>query len=211
MKFTRVSTLGLALIGLGLLIILSYAIWAKSIRTIVLDVPVPMRADTLSQNFSVDYDAIYTMRVRFDRGIPADFARCVLGAQKSQLGPDLDCKTIAPALKFSWALSRDGKNGGTGSSEDAGSSSMTEDSLDVSIVSFPARKKHQYTASFKFDEDARVLKISPPRIQIELDVFNREDFIWAGAAFDSIGLLLCMIGGITFLLPILRNKFKQPK
>jgi hypothetical protein len=211
MKFTRISIFGLALVGLGLLIILSYAIWAKSIRTIVLDAPFPMGTDALNQNFSVDYDAIYTMRVRFDRSVSADFARCVLGAQKSQPGAEIGCKSIAPALKFSWALSRDGKKGFTGSSENAGSSSSTKDSLDVSIVSFPAQRKHQYGASLKPDEHSSALKIPPPRVQIELDVFNREDFIWLGAALDSVGLLLSVFGGIAFLVPILRAKLKQKK
>jgi hypothetical protein len=50
--------------------------------------------------------------------------------------------------------------------------------------------------TFKFKQDATSLKIPPPKVQIELDIFKREDLIWLGAAFDSLGLLLCVIGAI---------------
>jgi hypothetical protein len=208
MKLTRISKAGLLLIVLGLLIFVGFAVWAKSIRTTVMDIPVPMRAEAVSRDFAVDYDAIYTMWVRFDRGIPLDAARCVLGAQKSELHADLDCKNTLPLLKFSWELSRDGKNGAEGSSADMGSSSTADASPSVPIFSFPAQKKHRYTATFKFEQNATSLTIPPPKIQIELDIFNREDFIWLGAAFDSLGLLLCVVGAIMLLVPVFKAKFK---
>jgi hypothetical protein len=114
MKPIRVSKIGLVLAGFGLLIILGYAIWAKSIRTTVLDIRVPMKAEAVSQDFSVDYDALYTMWVKFDRSVSLHEGRCLLGAKKSELDADLDCKDFAPLLKFAWALSRGGKNGATG-------------------------------------------------------------------------------------------------
>ena len=42
MKVTLTAKAGLVLVGLGLLIFLGFAIWAKSIRTTVLDIPMPM-------------------------------------------------------------------------------------------------------------------------------------------------------------------------
>jgi hypothetical protein len=140
MKLTRISKAGLVLIVLGLLIFVGFAVWAKSIRTTVMDIPVPMRAEAVSRDFAVDYDAIYTMWVRFDRGIPLDAARCLLGAQKSELHADLNCKNTLPLLKFSWELSRDGKNGAEGSSADMGSSSTADGSPSVSIFSFPLKR-----------------------------------------------------------------------
>src|SRR5258708_1031119 len=137
MKLTRISKAGLVLIALGLLIFVGFAVWAKSIRTTVVDIPVPMRAEAVSRDFVVDYDALYTMWVRFDRSIPLDTARCLLGGQKSELDGDLDCKNTAPLLKFFWQLSRDGKNGAEGASTGMGSSSTADGALNVSIFSFP--------------------------------------------------------------------------
>jgi hypothetical protein len=211
MKLTRISRIGLALIGFGLLIFLGFAIWVKSIRTAVLVVPFPMKAEAVSKDFSVDYDAIYTMWVQFDRTVSREGAHCLLGAQKSGLDADLNCKDLMPLLKFSWALGRDGKNGAIGSSSDVGSSSTEDNSLKVSIFSFPAQKKHRYTLTMNFEQDGSSLKIPPPKVRIELDIFNREDFIWAGMAFDSLGLLFCVIGAIMVLVPLLKAKLKQSK
>jgi hypothetical protein len=211
MKLIRVSKIGLVLVGFGLLIILGYAIWAKSIRTTVLDIRVPMKGEAVSQDFSVDYDALYTIWVKFDRSVSLHEARCLLGAKKSELDADLDCKDFAPLLKFAWALSRDAKNGATGLSDDLGSSSTEENSQNVSIFSFPAQKKHRYTLTLKFEQEASILKMPPPKVKVELDIFNREDFIWAGAAFDSVGLLLCVTGTIMFSVPLLKAGFKQSK
>jgi len=211
MKLSRVSRIGLVLIGFGLVILLGFAIWVKSIRTTVLDIPVPMRAQAVSKDFSVDYDAIYTMWVQFDRSVSRDGALCLLGAQKSELHVDVACKDLAPLLKFSWSLSRDGKNGATGSSADMGSGSTEDNSLKVSIFSFPAQKKHSYTLTMNFEQDGSSLKIPSPKVRIELDIFNREDFIWAGAVFDSLGLLFCVIGAIMVLVPLLKAKLEQSR
>jgi hypothetical protein len=211
MKLTRLSTIGLVLIGFGLLIFLGYAIWAKSIRTTVLDIPVPMKAEAVSQDFSVDYDALYTMWIKFDRSISPHEAHCLLGAQNSELNTELDCKDFEPLLKFSWELSRNGESGATGLSNDLGSSSMEDNSLNVSIFTFPAQKKHKYTLTLKFGQDASSLKMAPPKVQVELDIFNREDFIWAAAVYDSLGLLLCVIGAFMFLVPVLKARFNQSK
>jgi hypothetical protein len=140
MKLTLISKAGLLLIALGLLIFMGFAVWAKSIRTTLMNISVPMRAEAVSRDFVVDYDAIYTMWVRFDRSIPLDTARCALGAQKSELDADVARKNSSPHLKFFWQLSRDGKNGAEGSSADMASSSTADGSLSVSIFSFPAQK-----------------------------------------------------------------------
>ena len=87
-----------------------------------------------------------------------------------------------------------------------GNSSFTDKTLDITIVSFPARKNHKYTAELKFDQDASPLKLLPPRVRIDLDIFNREDFIFAGAGFDSVGLALCLVGGTMFLVSFLRAR-----
>jgi hypothetical protein len=211
MKPTRSSKIGLVLIGCGLLVLFGFAIWLKSIRTTVLDISVPMRAEAVSKDFSVDYDALYTMWVQFDRRASLEGAHCLLGAQKSELNADLDCEDLLPLLKFSWALGRHGKNGAMGSSADVGSSSTEDNSLKVSIFSFPAQKKHRYTLTMNFEHDGSSLNMPPPKVRIELDIFNQEDFIWAGAVFDSLGLLFCVTGAIMVLVPPLRARFKQSK
>jgi hypothetical protein len=55
------------------------------------------------------------MVARFDRSVSETTARCLLGATNSDLYPELDCSGIAPLLKFTWELRRDGQFGGSGS------------------------------------------------------------------------------------------------
>jgi len=206
MKLPRAAKFGLVVTAVGVLIFLGVAIWMKTARTTVADFPVPMHPGTISQDFTVDYDAIYTMSVQVDRNIPATTASCLLGGHKPEVDMAMACKNTPALLKFSWELSRDGQAGGTGTSAEMGNSSFTDKTLDITIVSFPARKNHKYTAELKFDQDASTLKLLPPRVRIDLDIFNREDFIFAGAGFDSVGLALCLVGGTMFLVSFLRAR-----
>jgi hypothetical protein len=114
-----------------------------------------MSAETVGRDFTVDYDGpIYWMDVVFDQSVPDAHARCLLGATKSEIRPDLDCSSTAPLLKFSWELRRDGQFAGSGSSADMGSLSTVGGALRVDIVGFPAGKKHQYHVAVKFEENA---------------------------------------------------------
>jgi hypothetical protein len=209
MKLNRIAKAGVALTVVGLLIFLTVAIWLKTTRTTVLDIPMPMHTEEVIQDFTVDHDALYTVWVQFDQNVRLATARCLLGGHKSELNADLNCASLAPLLQFSWELSRDGLKGGTGSSADMGNSSTENNSLNVSIVTFPAQEKHRYTLTLKPNQNASGLKMSPPRVRVELDIFNREDFIWAGAAFDSIALLFWLIGGTMFFIPFLKGALER--
>jgi len=73
-------------------VFLAVAIWLKSTRTILADIPMPMRAGAVTKDFTVDYDGpIYSMQVRFDGKVSATEAICFLGGIKSDLHPDLNC------------------------------------------------------------------------------------------------------------------------
>lgn len=52
MKLTRISKAGLILTGFRVLIFLGFAIWLKSIRTTVVDIPMPMAAEAVSKDFT---------------------------------------------------------------------------------------------------------------------------------------------------------------
>ena len=57
-------------LALGLGILLAVAVWFQTAREILADVPMPMRATTVKQQFTVDHDApIYTLEVKFDGAI----------------------------------------------------------------------------------------------------------------------------------------------
>lgn len=151
------------------------------------------------------------MAVQFDRSVSDATARCLLGATRSELRPDLDCTGIVPVLKFSWELRRDGQFDGSGSSADMGSISRVSGAPRVMIVGFPASRKHRYEATLKFDNDAGDLTIPPPRVQVELDSFVREDLIFVGAALDALGFVLCLVGIVMVAFPVLRSKFGRAK
>jgi hypothetical protein len=212
MKLTRLAKAGLVLLGLGLITFLAVAIWLKSTRTILADIPMPMRAEVVSRDFTVDYDGpIYGMVVRFDGSVPDATAKCLLGAKKSELRPNLDCNGTLPLLMFSWELRRDGRVGASGSSSDLGSISKANGASRVMIVGFPAQKKHRYAVTVKFDRDARSLAIPPPRVQIELDSFITEDLFVVGGILDSVASGLCFFGVVMFSVPFLRTKLNRSK
>src|SRR2546429_1882554 len=53
------------------------------------------------------------------------------------------------------------------------------------IIGLPASRKHRYEATLKFEENAGDLAIPPPRVQVDLDSFVREDLIIVGAILDA--------------------------
>jgi hypothetical protein len=63
MKLTRLSKTGLLLTGFGLLICFGYAIWLKSVRTNVLDIPMSMRLEAHNNSY-----------------YPLGFLLCLIGA-----------------------------------------------------------------------------------------------------------------------------------
>jgi hypothetical protein len=209
---TRLAKANIVLFALGLFIFLAVAIWLKSTRTILADIPVPMSSEVVTRNFIVDYDGpLYRMVVRFDPRVPEATARCLLGATKSDLRPDLDCSGTSPLLKFSWELRRDGQSRGSGSSADMGSISTMDGASRVIIVGFPAQKKHRYEVALKFERNAATLSIPPPRVQIELDYSVREGLFFAGAALDTVAIVLCLIGVVIFVVQFLKAKFNRFK
>ena len=211
MKLSRVSKLGIVVAVVGVVLFIGTAVWLKSIRTTVADIAISQTPATITKDFTVDYDALYTLSIRLDPSVSQDTATCLLGGEKSPLHAGVDCKDIPPLLGFTWQLSRDGKVIGTGTSAEMGSSSSVSGPLDVTIVSFPARRNHLYTMALVFVEDVSLLKIPSPRARVEVDIFNREDFIWAGAWFDSIALVLGLVGATMVFVPILRARFKSRK
>jgi len=92
-----------------------------------------------------------------------------------------------------------------------GSISTARNEWNVTVVSFPAQKKHRYGLTLKFDEDASQSNVPPPRVRIELDPFSKEDFIFAGAEFDSLALLLGIVGASMFSVSFVRARFKDGK
>src|SRR5207249_10001014 len=64
----------------------------------------------------------------------------------------------------------------------------------VMIIGLPASRKHRYEATLKFDENAGDLAIPPPRVQVDLDSFVRDDLIIVGAILDALGFVLCVVG-----------------
>jgi hypothetical protein len=84
MKLSRTSKVGVFLLTAGAVTLLGVAIWFKTTREILADFPMPMRAETVSRDFSVDHDGpLYTMRVHFGSAVSETTARCLLGATKS--------------------------------------------------------------------------------------------------------------------------------
>ena len=106
MKLPRAAKIGLVVTAVGVLIFLGVAIWMKTARTTVADFPIPMHPGTISHDFTVDYDAIYTMSVQVDRNIPATTASCLLGGHKSEVETAMARKNTPALLKFSWVVVR---------------------------------------------------------------------------------------------------------
>jgi hypothetical protein len=203
---TRTAKIGLGFLVLGPLTFLLVAIWMKTVRTTLADIQMPMSASVVGTDFTVDYDGpLYDVEVLFDRSLSVDSARCLLGATR-ETRPDLDCSHTAALLRFSWELSRDGQAAGSGSSINMGSVSTYGGAPRVMIVAFPASKHHKYRLALRFDENANELTIPPPRVQIELDSFVREDVMIAAGVLDTIAAAACLVGVCVLLFSFLKTK-----
>ncbi len=210
MKLSRTSKVGVFLLTAGAVTLLGVAIWFKTTREILADFPMPMRAETVSRDFSVDHDGpLYKMRVHFGSAVSETTARCLLGATKSDRYPDLDCSNITPGLKFSWELRRDGQTGGGGSSANSGTVLTRDGVTQVAIVGFPAQKNHRYEVTLKFERNADNVRIPPPKVQIELDSFFKEDLYIVGAILDTLAVTLCLVGLAMLVVAFVRARLKR--
>ncbi len=210
MKLSRTSKVGVFLLTAGAVTLLGVAIWFKTTREILADFPMPMRAETVSRDFSVDHDGpLYKMRVHFGSAVSETTARCLLGATKSDRYPDLDCSNITPGLKFSWELRRDGQTGGSGSSANSGTVLTRDGVTQVAIVAFPAQKNHRYEVTLKFERNADNVRIPPPKVQIELDSFFKEDLYIVGAILDTLAVTLCLVGLAMLVVAFVRARLKR--
>ena len=63
----------------------------------------------------------------------------------------------------------------------------------------------------KFDSDASSLSIPPPRVQVKLDSFVKEDLFIAGGILDFLATVLCLIGTAMFVIPTLVRQLKHQK
>ena len=137
MKLTRASKAGLALLTFGAVTLLGVVIWLKSTHEVLAEISMPMHPETVRREFVVDHDGpLYTMK-NFEGVVPETTARCLLGATKSDVHPDLDCSNVAPVLKFAWQLDRDGQTDGSGSSANQGTL-LTRDGVTTRHGSFSA-------------------------------------------------------------------------
>lgn len=211
MKLTKSSKIGVLLLALGLGTLLAVAVWLETAREILSDVPMPMHATTVKQQFIVDHDApIYTLEVRFDGAVSDTAAKCLLGAKDSELRPDLDCGSIAPVFRFMWDLRQDGQIVGSGSSARVGTVRTSNRATEAMIVGFPARTKHQYEITLNFDQDAQNAKTTPPRVRVKVDSFVREDRFIVGAILDWAALAACLAGVIALAIPFFRERLGRP-
>jgi len=210
MKLSRTSKVGVFLLTAGAVTLLGVAIWFKTTREILADFPMPMRAETVSRDFSVDHDGpLYKMRVHFGSTVSETTARCLLGATKSDRYPDLDCSNITPGLKFSWELRRDGQTGGSGSSANAGTVSTRDGVTQVAIVAFPAQRNHRYEVTLKFERNADNVGIPPPKVQIVLDSCVKEDLYIVGAILDTLAFTLCLVGLAMLVVAFVKARLKR--
>ena len=205
MKLAHTAKAGLVVVAVGVLIVAGVAIWMKTIQATVAEFPISAGLGTAKKEFTVNYDAIYFISVRFDPSVSLVTASCLLGGQESD--PSLECAGTRPALKFSWQLFCDGQPCGTGTSARMGSRSTKGE---VIIFGFPARKKYQYMLTLNFEHDLHTLQ-PPPIVRVELGGFKKDEFFIAGALFDYFALVLILIGGVMFLASTLRAKFSRGK
>jgi hypothetical protein len=209
MKLPRLSKVGLALVGIGILIFLAIAFWLKSIRSVVLDVPMPSSTTPTRQDFSVDLDGTYLLKVAFDRATAPSVANCLLGGKQPESTEDPDCAKTQPQLKFEWELELDGQTRASGSSERRGSWLVNGRNLRVTIVGFPAQQKRHYSLTIKRDGVPSSVEAPPSRVEIEIGPSMREELLFAGLEFDSVAFLLCAVGCIMFLVSFLRAKIRN--
>jgi hypothetical protein len=209
MRLTRKAQIGAVIIGIGLLVPIVDFVWLSTIRTTLVNFPVPMHRGSIKQDFVVDYDADYIMGIDVDRKIPRTTVLCLLGANST--GPDgtSDCKNTPPVLSFSWKLLRDGQTVWNGTSSRIGSGPQSGQTTIFPFGIFPARRHHQYTVTMDFSNDGSGLSMAQPRLRVILGLGHYEDFIAQEIMSAVFAAVCCVVGGILFLIPIRQQRRRK--
>jgi hypothetical protein len=93
-KLARKARAGVVLTGLGLLIFVAVVIWLRTTRTILAEIPMPMRAGVVGKDFTVDHDGpIHTMEFKFDWIVPPATASRLSVGKKLEFEANVDCTT----------------------------------------------------------------------------------------------------------------------
>jgi len=79
----------------------------------------------------------------------------------------------------------------------------------VMVVAFPAQKNHRYEVTLKFERNAENGAIPPPKVQIALDSFVKEDLNIAGAILDVAAVILCLVGLAMLAVALVRARLKR--
>lgn len=173
------------------LIVFGTAIWLKTVRTTLVEIPSNLHAETISKDFAADYSTYYPISIHFSRGTPPAVALYALGAK----GLKLDCSATPPVLRFSWEFTQEGEPISSGTTANEELKYKNDGGLIVGpFGGLLAEKKQNYTVVIKLDEDATAMQIPPPSIRIEMASFKHTDFFIVGSLLDVLGVALCVTG-----------------
>ena len=185
----------------GILLLAGLALFAQTeihfrgIAWTAVSVPLPLSQTTLtSPQFLTTPGEPYDVEIDIDKPV-ADQGKlgCLIGAD---LQPEKDCPAIASAIDASWKIIQDGHAvaSGDSNSADGGNNVMRL------LGEFRPTSKRPYVLEFTTRKDAAALAPYQPKIDVVIDLFER-DGLAMGQAFGEIEALgVSGLGAITLLM-----------
>jgi len=191
----RLRRVGLGLIALGISIGAAWIFWSRTRNFIPVDRPVsPLAGQSVTANFTPNFDGLYLIQIEAQPVIPPDQLRCLLGVDSDLRA----CGPVEPALGANWVLSTAGQEVRRGSTDEQHSAPTAGKTISREIGEFHGESGHLYTLIITFTRDASALNATHPRLKVAISGIARSDMQAASVlAFSSS--FICILFGLTLL------------
>lgn len=170
-----------------------------------LSMPISLTPGSLqSKEFRLDRGVHYDVELLFDsKTMDRQRMACLSGSEPQA---ELACKDVPSLVDFSWTILENGRPVGAGNSNDF----RGGNSFERLLGPFQPTRDGRYTLSVENHKDASVLEEAHPKLQVVIDLFERDGIamgrgigeLMAAAAF-VLGLLLLLLGAV---LKVLRHR-----
>ena len=186
---------GLGLVGLGIFVAAAWGFWSRTRKLIPVDRPVsPLRGQSVTSDFTLNFDGLYLIQMEANAAIPPDQLRCLLGVDADPRA----CDPAEPAIGANWVLSPPGQEVRRGSSDEPHSAPAAGKNVSREIGEFHGVSGRHYTLIVTFTRDASALAAANPRLKVAISGIAHRDLEAADVLAFSASFI-CILFGLTLL------------
>ena len=186
---------GLGLVALGISIAAAWILWSRTRNFIPVDRPVsPLAGQSVTSNFTPNFDGLYLIQIEAQPAIPPDQLRCLLGVDADPRA----CGPVKPALGANWVLSTSGQEVRRGSTDEQHSAPTAGNTISREIGEFHGESGHVYALIVTFTRDASALNATHPRLKVAISGIARSD-MQAASVLAFSASFICIFFGLTLL------------